>query len=296
MNIIIEHISNQSGIRMDEQLKKPDIFDFTNYRIYLESAYKYHKSNNKKFSYRFIAQYTGASSPGWFPNITRGRINLTSSYGVKIQKLLKLDPRECEYFEALVGYNQAGSHEEKLSCFEKMSFIRGIVPALLRQEHLAYLTKWYISAIRELLLIYPFKGNDFQHLARMITPSLQNDEAREAVEVLKNLGMVRLDSKGFIKPCDSVIMKDPSVKTDLWKTYMKSKMDLGLKAIDSFSKEERDISEVYMPFSREGFELARSELAKLRKKLLVISEKDKSANRVYQCTLQLFPLSKNVDE
>ncbi len=278
----------------EEETVVPNIFDFTDYRAYLEAAYKSRKSENRSFSYRFIAQRVGASSPGWFPNIIRGRINLTGSYCVKLQKLFKLDSRESEYFELLVAYNQAGSHEEKATYFEKLTSVRGIQPALVTAEHLAYLTKWYISAVRELLLIYPTKGKNYKQIADMITPALDDKEAREALEVLKSIGMVRMDKSGFLKPSDAIIMKDPSVKTELWKTYMKSKMELGLQAIDLFSKEVRDISEVYMPLSQEGFKVAKSELARLRKKLLVISEKDTGADRVYQCTLQLFPLTKQI--
>ncbi len=279
---------------MSELTKKPDIFEYTDYRQYLEAAYKYQKSIRKSFSYRFIAQQTGASSPGWFPNIVRGRINLTSSYCVKLQKLLKMDGRESEYFELLVSYNQAGNNEEKLFYFEKLTSIRGIQPALLRQKHLAYLTKWYISAIRELLLINQTKDGCYEKICSMIIPKLERHDVEEAIEVLKSTGMIHKDSQGNLKPCDSVIMKDPSVKTDLWKTYMKSKMQLGIEAIETFSKDLRDISEVYMPLSRAGFEAARVEISKLRKKLLVISEKDRQSDRVYQCALLLFPLTEPV--
>lgn len=273
---------------------RPDIFKYTDYRLFLDEMYRYLKLKDSKFSYRFIAQHTGASSAGWFPNIIRGRINLTSSYQVKLQKLIKLKSTEAEYFELLVTYNQAGSHEEKSLAYDRLRSIKGIEPTLIQKEHLDYLSKWYISAIRELLFIYYFKGN-FSELAKMIIPELGVKEAQEALEVLVNIGMVKQDSSGCFRPSDQVVKKDPAVKTDLWKHYMKAKARLGHDAIDGFSKELRDISEVYMTLSPSGFELAREEIAKLRKKLLIISEKDTGADRVYQCTLQLFPLTKTVN-
>jgi uncharacterized protein (TIGR02147 family) len=125
----------------------------------LEVIYKYFKSAKSSFSYRFIAQYTGASSSGWFPNILRGRINLTGSYIVKLAHLIDLSVREAEYFELLVDYNQAGNFEEKSILLEKLRRIRGSKPVLLLQEHLAFLSNWYISTIRELFYIMKFKND-----------------------------------------------------------------------------------------------------------------------------------------
>ncbi|MDG5814284.1 TIGR02147 family protein [Chitinispirillales bacterium ANBcel5] len=278
---------------MNDEVIKPDIYNYLDYRKFLDDIYKYYKSVNRHFSYRFIAKKTGASSAGWFPNIVKGRINLTSIYVGKLNKLLKLNVEEQEYFELLVAYNQSGSHEEKSIFFNKLKSLQYIQPALIHKEHLAYLTKWYISAVRELLLIFPFK-DDCKSLSEIITPQLDETEVREALDVLKKIGLVRADKSGYIKPCDSIIMKDPTVKTSLWKTYMESKINLGKDSINLFNKEERDISEVYMPLSKSGFEQACKEIAILRKKLLVISENDSDPDRVYQCSVQMFPLSRSV--
>jgi uncharacterized protein (TIGR02147 family) len=284
-----------SGVKFDmTSINRPDIFKYTDYRLFLDEMYRYLKQNNPKFSHRFIAQHAGASSAGWFPNIIRGRINLTSVYLVKLQKLLKLTSTEAEYFELLVAYNQAGSYEEKSLAYDRLQSLKGIEPTLIQKEHLDYLSKWYISAIRELLFIYHFKDN-YSELAKMIIPELDVKEAQEALEVLVKIGMVKRDLSGYFRPCNQIVKKDPAVKTELWKHYMKAKARLGHDAIDNFNKEFRDISEVYMTLSPSGFELAREEIAKLRKKLLIISEKDTGADRVYQCTLQLFPLTKSVN-
>lgn len=269
---------------------KPEIFDYIDYRQYLEVAYKYFKSINTKFSYRFIAIHTGASSAGWLPNIIKGRTNLTSTYVMKLANLLKLHSTEADYFEMLVNYNQSSSIEEKNFYFGKLKAIRGIKPALVQREHLAFLTKWYISVIRELLFIYPFK-DDYESIANLIIPRISSTEAKEAIDILKMISFIKETPKGYLKPCEPVVQKDPSIKTDLWAAHMNSKMQLGLKAIDRFSKEERDISEVYMPLSEKNFKLAKEEIAQLRKKLLVLSENDPEQDRIYQCTVQLFPLT-----
>lgn len=269
---------------------RPVIFDYIDYRQYLEAAYKYFKSINPNFSYRFISIHIGATSAGWLPNIIKGRTNLTSSYIIKLANLLKLQTIEAEYFETLISYNQSSNVEEKNFYFEKLKSIRGIKPALVQREHLAFLTKWYISIVRELLFIHPFK-DEYESLGNMIIPKITAAEAKEAIDILKMISFVEENTNGYLKPCEPVVQKDPSIKTELWADHMKAKVRLGLKAIDRFSKEDRDISEVYMPLSEKGLKTAREEIAQLRKRLLVVSENDTDQNRIYQCTIQLFPLT-----
>jgi uncharacterized protein (TIGR02147 family) len=246
---------------------------------------------NTFFSYRYIAQYTGASSAGWFPNVLRGRINLTSSYIVKIIQLMKLSSRESEYFESLVSFNQAGNPDEKDHYLEKLNQIRGIEPVLVKAKDFEYLSKWYISAIRELLLVNKLRDNS-EKIASLIVPPLTTDEAREAIDILKKTDLVRSDIHGYLVPRNTIIKKDPSVKSNLWKTFMIEKIKLGAEAVDQFPKDQRDISEVCTPLSEKSFEEIKDEIDKLRKKILILSEKDKSHDRVFQCNIQLFPLTK----
>ncbi len=270
--------------------QKPSVFDYSDYRKFLEDSYKFYKVKKPFFSYRYIAQYTGASSPGWFPNLLRERINLTSIYIVKIIQLLEMSNRESEYFELLVSFNQAGNPAEKNHYLEKLNSIRGIEPVLVQAKDFEYLSKWYISAIRELLLVNKLRDN-CEKIASMIVPPLTTDQAREAIDILKKTNLVRSDIHGYLVPRNTIIKKDPSVKSTLWKTFMKEKVKLGTEAIDRFQKDQRDISEVCIPLSESSFAEVKDEIDKLRKKLLVLSEKDKSHNRVFQCNIQLFPLT-----
>src|SRR5512133_3982561 len=231
---------------MTNKEQKPSVFDYTDYRLFLEDSYKFFKVTNHFFSYRYIAQYTGASSPGWFPNLLRGRINLTSSYIVKIIQLLKMSSRESEYFELLVSFNQAGNPDEKDHYLEKLNSILEIEPVLVQAKDFEYLSKWYISAIRELLLVNKLRDN-CEKIASMIVPPLSTDEAREAVDILTKTSLVRSDIHGYLVPRNTTRKKDPSVKSNLWKTFMKEKINLGAESIDRFPKDQRDISEVCIP-------------------------------------------------
>jgi uncharacterized protein (TIGR02147 family) len=99
---------------------KPNIFNYADYRIFSNDYYHFLKQQDRKFSHRLIAYKTGSSSAGWFSDVVGGRINLTGMYLLKLAKLFKLTAREKNYFEVLVGYDQAGSLDEKNAFMEKM--------------------------------------------------------------------------------------------------------------------------------------------------------------------------------
>lgn len=273
--------------------KKPDIFDYTSFRDYLADIFGYLKSQNSKYSHRFIANQVGASSAGWFSNVLSGRINLTNIYVIRLTKLLHLNNHERDYLELLINYEQAGSTEEKKMYVDKILTSKGVKPTVINRDQFDFYNNWYISAIRELLFIYDFK-DDYKELAKLLNPQIKIQEAKKAIQILLTLNMITCTSKGLYKPIDPVIRKNPNFKTVHWANLMRIKGKLGIEAIERFQKEERDISEVYVPLSQKSFDQVKEDIKILRKKILSLSEKDKNRNTVYQCNIQLFPLTKRV--
>jgi uncharacterized protein (TIGR02147 family) len=84
--------------------------------------------------------------------------------------------------------------------------------------------------------------------------------------------------------------------------YIKSNVELGVESLERFPKEERDTSALALTLSLESFQRAKEEIKQLRNRLSMMSEADNKkfwdsiqsdSRRVYQCTFQIFPMSKN---
>lgn len=73
---------------MDKE--KISVYDYSDYRLFLRDYYLKRKETDKKFSHRYIAIHTGASSSGWFADIINNRINLTRQYLTALCKLSEL--------------------------------------------------------------------------------------------------------------------------------------------------------------------------------------------------------------
>jgi uncharacterized protein (TIGR02147 family) len=270
--------------------KQPDVFSYTDFRHYLRDYHAYLKGRDRKFSHRYIAQKVGAGSAGWFANILKGRINLTQTYVHALIKFIGLRSIRAEFFELMVKCNQAGSLDEQNYLLQRLFTLKGTSTRIVRQDQFEFYSTWYISAIRELLFFYDFRG-DYTALGKKLNPSISPQEAERAMRVLWTLGFIHNDANGYPRPSHPVVSKDASIRHRCWRDQMQAKIALGARAMDSFSPEDRDISEVFVPLSSRGFAEARDEIMALRKKLLALSERDSETDKVYQCSIQFFPLS-----
>lgn len=270
-------------------MQKPSIYNYFDYRCYLQDIFAFNKSINKKFTHRYIVGQIQASSSGWVSDLLKGRINITPMFKFRLAELLSLSSEEYTFFEDLIQYNQASTLEEKQVFFKRLVKSKTPEAKIVYQHQFDFYRIWYISALRELLIDYNFDGFDFAALASIFTPPITEDETRYAFKVLLESNLI-IKVNNFYKPTSNNIKKDTSVSSFYWKSYMESFIKLSLDAIEK-NKSERDISAVTLNFSTETFHEAQCEIAKLRKKLLAISEHSSNNNRTFQCNLQLFPLT-----
>jgi uncharacterized protein (TIGR02147 family) len=266
------------------------VFSYTDYRLFLKDFYEKARIADPKFSHRFISKQVGASSSGWFADLLKFRANLPGTYLVKLVKMMDLDGAEAGYFEALVQYNQAGSLEERNHHFKKLLSFKEMTAELVGEEKFEYYSKWYYSAIRELLFFHEFQG-DYGALAKKLDPPIQTSQAREAVKLLETLGFLRKDAQGTYHPDASTLKKDSSFKSLYAVNFLKANMELGIQALEKFQKEQRHISGMTLSFSEKGFHKALLEIESLRKKLVALMEEDPQPEKVYQINLQLFPIT-----
>jgi uncharacterized protein (TIGR02147 family) len=266
------------------------IFAFTDFRKCLSDYYQGRKKCDRKFSHRFIQERVGASSAGWFADVIKGRTNIPGGYVVKLAKLMQLKATETDYFEAMVQFGQAASLEERTRFFQKMVAFKEVRSDMVGMDRLEFYSKWYHSAIRELLFFHAFRG-DYAELARRLSPPIRQSEARDSVSLLHRMGMVEPNAIGGFKSVEAVLKKDSSFPSIVMANFLKNNMALAIEALDRYSKEERDISALTVSLSDQAFEQVKEDIRALRKKILSMTEVDIVPSKVYQCNFQFFPLS-----
>ena len=67
-----------------------EIFDYSDYRQYLNEYYEFNKAHNPAFSFRYLSQKAGINSASFYKYIMEGKRNLTKRTILKTCDALKM--------------------------------------------------------------------------------------------------------------------------------------------------------------------------------------------------------------
>jgi uncharacterized protein (TIGR02147 family) len=269
----------------------PSVFEYTDYRLFLKAYYEHQKRKNPAFSYRYFALKAKVNSSGLLKNVIDGKRGLGRGLIVRCAEAMKLKKKESEYFECLVDFNEARTVEEKRIFFERLLALRKPDVHQVQASQFEFYSKWYYSAIRELIGIVPFRG-DYAALARGLDPAIRPEQAEKAVRLLKELQLIVKDPQGRYRQAQPLITTGPEVESVSVAQYQIASMDLAKEAIDRHEASVRDMSTLTLSLSAEGFAVLKEEIVSFRKKLLALERNFEAPDRVYQLNMQFFPLTK----
>lgn len=268
---------------------KPDIFEYIDFRTYLEDFRLAMKAADPGFTHGYICHKLGQpNSRSYFSNVVKGVKNISSGFIDQFTDLLKLDSHEAKYFRALVNYNQAGSAQEKEFYFDQIVALNRTPYKLLDKNTFAYYKEWYHATIRSLLGIMDFK-DDYKLLASKVYPKITVRQARESISLLKHLGLIQPDSDGFLKPVDKVLSAGTDIREHLIKQYQIKNIELGKQALINNDDIPCKTITYTIYVSEKGYSRIVDRMDQFRSGVRSIIHKDEdAATRVYQMNLQLF--------
>lgn len=268
-----------------------DLFQYTNYRLFLKASYEYMKENNRAFSYRFFSQQAGFKSPNYLKLVIDGTRNLSADSLEKFIDFFKFKEKEAEYFRLLVAFNQEKNSEQKNKLAQeilRLSTFKRLHP--LTQDHFEYFSKWYYVAIRELLATKHLKL-DSKSISKLLFPQVSEKEVDHALDVLERLQLIKRYQNRYIQTEELVTTGD-EVSSSAVVTYHRNMLSLAGESIDTIDRELRDISAVTVGLSQDNIRELKTLIQKFRKNVMELSEQDKEKEAVYQVGIQMFPLSK----
>jgi uncharacterized protein (TIGR02147 family) len=266
-----------------------DIFQYSDYRKFLSDWFQEKKKNNPLVSYRMIARQVGYNSPGYLQMIITGKIGMSIPMGLKFASFMKFKKRETDYFQCMILFGDAKTHEEKLMHFQKMLSFKETSIYTIETNQLQYYEKWYHSAIRALLQSSSFK-DEYKAIANLLIPAVSPEEVENSIKLLKDLNLVKVDGEGFIRPTDALVSSGYEASGFFVNSFLINSLRLSEKAIDCFPRCERNFSSLTLGISEKGFQRVQQELREFRRKMMQIAAED-TTERIYQLGFQLFPLS-----
>jgi uncharacterized protein (TIGR02147 family) len=267
------------------------IFDYLDFREFIADYYRSKKREDKKFSQRYFSLKLGVKSSGFLSDILIGRRNLNQKNIIQFCKAMELTGEESDYFENLVNFNQAKALIEKKHWLRRMLAGKRVNAKILNKDEFEYFSKWYYTAIRE-MLFYKKIDSDFKQIASTLIPSLKPNEVKEALELLERLGMVEKTKDGLYRQRDSLISTGNQVRSVHVANFQLQTLQMAIAALDTMGPELRDFSTLTLSVSEDGLNKIKNVLTESRKAIMNIAKNDTNENRVYQLNFQLFPLTK----
>jgi uncharacterized protein (TIGR02147 family) len=270
----------------------PELFTYLSYRRYLEDWFSARKAADRRFSHRLFMRRAGAASPSLLREVVSGKRNLSGAMVEGFVRALGLQESAAAFFRDLVALDQAPSDAERNAAWERLAAHRRFRTARsIEGASFAYLSSWVIPATRELALRSDFRAEP-EWVAHTLTPSVPVAAAREALEVLFALGMLR-EHEGRVVPTDVSVATPHQVHGLAVHNYHRQMLERALGAIEGVRSSERHLVGVTVAVPERIVPLLKAELDRVQEKLLhLCDEHSAEAERVYQLELCLFPLSR----
>ena len=272
-------------------MKEPKpVYEYLDYREFLKDACVELKKSDRKYSQRYFAQKLGVKSTGYFADVLSGKRNLNDRNVVVCADILKLGYEERGYFECLVHFNQARTLREKDYWLLKMMECSRVGSKIINRDVYEYFSKWYYSAIRE-LLFYRKTAIKPNVVASLLDPPLKTAEAEYALALLEKLALIERMADGSYRQTDTIISTGDQVHSVEVAKYQMQMLDLAKHALDTVPSSQRDISTVTMSISGAAGERIVEILKNARRDILKVVQQDSNEDRVYQMQMQFFPLT-----
>ncbi|MBN1129448.1 MAG: TIGR02147 family protein [Chitinispirillaceae bacterium] len=281
--------------KRENEFLMPNVFEYTNFRIFLADYYKAKKKVFPPFSYHGFSLKAGFRSKGSLYTVINGDKNLSKSSILKIAGAMGLKKNEMDYFENLVFFNQAIDLIERTYFCEKLTTAKfcdrnvAVVQQTRRDQYEFYST-WYHSAVRSLIDMYQFK-DDYAWLTRSVMPAITVKQARKSVALLQKLGMIEMGGDGYFHLTSRNITTGNEIIALAALNFHKEAAHLVERALDTLPKERRNITGLTLGISEQTYKRVCDEIRDFRARIINLVQDDQEADQAYQLNFHFFPIT-----
>ncbi|MDD5672803.1 MAG: TIGR02147 family protein [Chitinivibrionales bacterium] len=268
------------------------VFQYIDYRQFLQDYYKEKKAMTRFFSYRYFCRKAGISSPVFLKLVMDGKSNISVAMIDKFARALDLNKQESRFFKHLVLFNQSRNAEEKQDHYSVLVTMNNNVSRhVLGSEQFEYLRKWHTVVIRELICQYAF-NDDFAALAVAVVPPISRREAESSVRLLLRLGLIVRQDDGIYRQVDRALATNREIAGPAIRAFNKTMIDLANRAVDTIENTERNVSGSTVGLSKSSYDILCAEIEAFKDRIATIVHNTTQADRVYQLNVQLFPVGR----
>ena len=276
---------------------KINIYDYSDYRKFLQEFYELEKSLDPTFSYRIFAAAIDMDA-SLLVKILQGKRHVSTKNIETFVQFFRFKEGKAEYFREMVAYGKAKNDEQVRKHFETLQKMRPSSCRELDEARYRYFQQWFYPMIRSALDVFDYRGPE--HAAALgdsCIPKISASQVENAVDALLQLGLVHRRKDGRIVPTDAHLKTKEHWLSASISDYQKSIAELAHRSIAETPKEERDISTLTMALDSSQIQRIRDIIAEARRSIVNVANSMPSqiCDSVYQLNFQLFPMMKKRD-
>ncbi len=266
------------------------IFEYDDYRVFLQDYFSAKKKEMPTFSQRYFAKKAGFNAHNFCTLVISGKRNLSIDSIQKIVRATGLKGKSATYFENLVYLNQSTTLQDKDYYFKRLKQAgKKTNFYCLHKKQFFFYEKWYYPVVRELLTLRDWKG-DYSALAKAVCPPIPVQDARNAVELLEQNGLVKKDATGVYSLADEFVTS-AQVPGFIKKKARRDVLMKGIETIETIEPHQKYVAYSTITMSRGLFDEVRGLLDETRQKILSLVAEDGAADEVYEVVFQVFPVT-----
>lgn len=268
---------------------QPDIFQYLDYRAYLNDLIAYECSKGERISIRALSAriLPSLSASGLLSGVLKGKKNLGPNLRAKFAKAFQLKTRESRFFELLVQFNQAESLQEKNQLFAQLSRFRQSRAKVILEGQYLFFSRWYFPVVWNYFGINQKQKNPAE-IAAALFPPLTPAQVEEAIRLLLDLKLIKKLANGY-----SVTENHMATETEfrglVAAQYSEQFLKLASESLYHVPPKSRQFTTMIFSSSRATVDIIKEKMALFQEEIQEVLDKDPGSECIHTFGMHLYP-------
>jgi uncharacterized protein (TIGR02147 family) len=205
--------------------------------------------------------------------------------------LLDLKGRSGEIFEILVAASKTKSSAKKDKLYKMALSLQDVDLRKLSASVYLFLSKWWIPVVRALIEMNGGHA-EVPLLVKQISPTVSEDQVREAITVLKDLKLITpLASERYAATTANFTSAGSTTKTAAIRSYQNQLLSLAQDSLIAVEPAKRNISSLLVGVDDDCFADMNEMTLEFRRQVQRRAAEVKKATRAMQFVFALYPVA-----
>ncbi|MBR6379678.1 MAG: TIGR02147 family protein [Fibrobacter sp.] len=264
--------------------------DTQDYRDFLKEYYDRRKAEMPLYSYRMMGDKLGLDS-SYLYRVLQKKQHLPAHALPAAKDILALSGRQAEYFELLYSAAVTKDKGKREELMAKALSLRDVHLHSLQQAELKLLENWWIPAVRAYLELNGGVVN-LKQIANDICPPITEAQAKEAIDTLLEVGLVKKMASGKLALTDAHLTVGGPEKAKVVRHFQKEVLQLAGDSLENIDVNQRNVSTLTLSVDQACFDDLGDMLKEFRRLVQKRVDGAKNPDRVMQLSMAFFPIAR----